>query len=559
MCRYISMKLLINFLFLISIAMQSFAATSTTPDFYLKWMKYPVQTTGKIKMQFIQRIVPLPRNQHFSIGEITLMEMPKEKDFSIETMQNEVRVAMGFKAWNKRSVGKAQVFEQEWSEARKFYRLYVMEEKDTVRFSVATFRMGYAKNLMLESEVVQRLFMQDKKQAYDWASDIFAQLRQLILPTAQAQIPGLDLGGLGLDQATIDKLLGGVSDITKGLNEANGQLTKVNDNWAGTNKVGEDANKNWAETNKQLQDYQNILKGFQDQAGKTSDMVDRNWKDTNAIIKDLGRPEKVALIAGVSAASAVLGASAMNMAIAGVKWGVTEIARLVSGYYKEKDYQVRLASFKTAREIYYATKSAIGGLESSVDGFITVFESSALPALPMETILSDLKNLKLDKELEIEVKREKLKQLKTVELNGGLCPDEKATQGQLTHEVTTLMSLVGSIESMKKDISFAHGASRACADAKSAIQKLIEAELELEQRRREMIVGLSAYIEDLRRKQVKISNLDDELNSGKDDARLDKTMGKTEKTVNKQAEEQIQQLGNDLPTNAALLSKPAMT
>jgi hypothetical protein len=561
------MRLCSWFLFSFLLIGQAYAAPS--PDFYLKWMKYPLQSSGQVKFQLIERIVPIEKGKHFSVGEISLIEIPKEKNFSVQSLQKDILTAMGFKSWHTRTVGKAKVFEQVWPEARKFYRLYVLENQDTVRLSVATFRMAYGKSLYLESEVVQRLFLREKKNAYDWAGELFSQLGHWVIPEAHAQSP-IDWGDLfggnggsplgGLDADSINKLLSGLDQIKGTLGDTNVQLNVANQNWGNTNvQLGEananwansnaqmgEANKNWAETNQQMKEYQDILNGFKDQAAKTSDMVDKNWKDTNKIasdylttLKDMSRPEKLALAAGATAAGAVLGATAMNMAISGVKWGITEIGRLISGYYKEKKHQERLAEFKQAREMYYKSKTAIDSLESSVDGFIQVFEKANLSKMPMDTILSQLARLKLLKESELKIKHEKLDELTRKRLDG--TSDDKCEMqlNALADDMPKLQSLVDAIDSMSKQLKTSENAGKACQDIRLAIGKLIEAEMDLELSRREMVNALSSYIEDMRRKQVQVAELDDKMNSGKDDKRLDKTMGKTKKTVNSQAKDQI--------------------
>lgn len=561
----------------------SHAIAADKPDFYLKWMKHPIESSGPAKMQLIQRIVPVAKGKYFSIGEITLMEVPKEKGFTVDSLQKDIQTAMGFKSWRTRTVGKAKVFEQIWPEARKFYRLYVLEDKDTIRMSIATFRMAYGRSLYLESEVMQRLFISEKKKSYDFANDLFARLNQTIshwiMPSANAQIPiSWDnlLGGAGsvIDTTSIDQLLSGIhsmqgtladtntqisgvnaniavanqhwGDTNVQLGNANTQLAAVNQNWAGTNGQLNTANQNWAQTNQQLKDYQNILSGIKDQAAQTSQMVDQNWKDTNKIaseylstMKDMTRPEKLALMAGATAAGAALGATAVNLAVSGVKWGITEIGRLISGYYKEKKHQERLAEFKQARELYYKSKSSIDSLEASVDGFIQIFETANLSKMPMDQVLTQLNRLKLLKESELKVKKEKLDSLTLKRIDGVSNKSCDLQYHSLGEELPQLQSLVDSISAMTKQLKSAEGTAGACQDISMAISKLIEAEMDLELSRREMVNALSSYIEDLRRKQVKVDDLDDELNRGKDDKRIDQSIRKAKSTVGKQAQDQI--------------------
>jgi hypothetical protein len=576
--------------------------------FQLNWMKFPEKREGALKFQMIKRIMPIA-GDYVSLGDITMVEMPKEKGFIREHFIRDYSYAMGIRDWNTRQVDNVFVYEQEWTEARKFIRIFLEEKQESVKFSIAILRKAYIRELYLESEIIQRLQFTKNRSGMDWAKEIVSFVyNNLSISSASAQFdwanlfngggPGGGTSGIpgnngigplpgGLDPNSISNLVNNINGLNSTMNQSisvlnetnvqlgnansnwtnsnvhfgnmnqnwqntNGQIGVANQNWADTNKqlAGANqnwaesnnqmniANQNWAETNQQLKEYQKLIGGlgkdFLSQANETSKMIDTNWKETNRIadgylnvMKDMTNPKKVAILAGATAAGAALGATAVNLAVGGVKWGIGILAKFISGEFKEKKHQELLNEFKTAREAYYKTKSQVQSLEEGIDSFIKLFEMANLDQIPVDKVFSELTSIRILKNSELSYKNQKLDQM-TVDVMEGR-KDDNSCRENLAKEIQELKTFIGTTEKIVDLLKKTQQSDQICANLKQALAQIIDMEHMLDLHRRELIHATSAYVEEINRRQKEVIKLNDKLNDGDDDRAVDGKIKKAQK------------------------------
>ena len=278
------------------------------------------------------------------------------------------------------------------------------------------------------------------------------------------------MGGLNSTLGNTNTQLG---NMNTNWSNTNGQLGDLNNNWSNTNNILDqqlgDANANWADTNQQLGDMNtnwantngqlgdmntnwantnNILdqrsKEFMEMTEKEStawremmqteskawrEMTDRNANRAMDLGEKLADPKHLFKMAAASAAGAVLGATAVNMAIGGAKAIIGFLVKWARGDFKKMKEEQILKEFNQAKKAWLENTKKMRGLEATIDQTLRSMELSKRFGIRNPDLMQKLKIQIKDYGLKLKAREEK-----AASLPEGSCDRQKVLEEAVKFE-----------------------------------------------------------------------------------------------------------------------------
>lgn len=360
---------------------------------------------GTYTAKAFERFV-LTGNVAYPIGNVIYLKFPKAREaghaparFDPEEISAQLLGGLGLDAWKvKRREGRAYVFESDWPVAHRWVRVYAAESEDSIEVSVVNFRIAYAEDVAVESELIQRqLFgvlgakvpwlrkMVAETDAFGdaryWAADLleggisrflgtdaWAQGGAASCPACPAGLPAnvcsayqaqCNVAGASNNLASASSNLQNISNFVGQLDP--GSINKA----AGTVGGIDPGAVNGVLKNLQQispTDINNALASVPSLANSASSMANS--------LQEFVDPGHAFVWAAMSAAGAALGASAISMAVDGIAAAGKALVKAIAG----KSGAELFEAFKVARKEYTEISSAQGSLEAALDNMLALDE-----------------------------------------------------------------------------------------------------------------------------------------------------------------------------------------
>jgi hypothetical protein len=403
----------------------------------------------------------------FPLGQVTYMSSPKGKQkfekWSKEFMQS-VRDGIKSTKWKDRKFENAVVLEGYWNKGNRFYKYYMWEDDKNFNYTVASSRIIYKKTFYFDSEIIQRLIYFKGIDGFSKKTTLLQTIHNFILSDAYAQSGGCGCaptdylclltctsggggstgggglpipGGSTITPGQIDNLITEIGTLNSNMTDFNNTLgtewPASNANWQETNTQLGTANANWAETNKLIEDNLAQMKEMQTMVDtnwkETNKIIDENWKETNriaekgidettALMKKALDPKHAFVLAAATGAGAALGATAMNMLIDGVVWGIKSIIKLFQDKYTD---QQKLQMFQKAIQNYEKLDDQLKDLEKALDTLPVMMGISQIFNQAREDALYTLQDLEVDKQMkdyELQDKEDEIQRIRKSSMPG---------------------------------------------------------------------------------------------------------------------------------------------
>jgi len=452
----------------------SFARADISATPIRAWVATPTEVregpSGRYEGKILQRYV-IADGKPFAVGNIVYVKFPKTSnshDFSATTVAEELRIAMGFRSWNHRQQLAAHVYESEWTATRRFVRVYMTEDRQSISYAVALFRMAYADTLAGETELIQRELLGVQDMPVPWLKRALEAM--VGIPSAHAEgvpcpmcAPGdipCQIQQAGCAGTNQQNALGRLSND---VNALSGVATALQP------QVGV-FNKNYAETLKE-------------------------YRATREMLQNFMRPENLFMFAAASAGGAALGAMAVNAAVDVIAAGGRAIWDAITGEGKAKAI---LERFKNAREIWEKTSSAAVELEKSIDEMLALKQLAKSFNIPREKVVAQLA---LQVTIYEAFERKAQKALDdAIERGDGDCASHYAQD--LTHYKQGVV-LAKTLQARLNDPSID---SALCIDLKKKLLKVREAEGVLQEARLAILAGQEQWATEWNAKYKKMED-----------------------------------------------------
>ncbi len=478
-----------RFIQFIVMCIATFGVSAAQADFTSNWLATPKAERnapeGHYEGRILERMVTVG-NTVYPVGNIVYLKFPKREKFNPADFAEKVRVAMGFEKWHTRRQRGAYVFESQWASTLRFVRMYVKEEKDSISYSVAVFRMAYMDSVVLESELIQRRLAGVTEGQLPWLEKMFTWVDRNASLFAKAYAEGCPVctpgdticmmsasscneaqmvtqmqqfnNNIGQTNTQLGIANGNWSQTNSQLATANGQLATANANWAQTNQVGAAANKNWADTNKELHRSNDLLQNFM-------------------------KPENAFLFAAATAAGAAVGAMAVSLAVDALVAGGKAIYEAIT--HEQEEAKI-LERFKQAREVWEKTSLAARDLEKVIDSLLYLKTISKSFGLTREQMIEKLGVSKASSEAAL--RRAK------GQLDEATNSDNAACIEKYSNETAQLTDLVGNVSSLRTKLQDPLTEAAICTNLKQDLGKLTAAEGMLQKARASILGGHDVWL-----------------------------------------------------------------
>jgi hypothetical protein len=140
---------------------------------------------GRYEMRILKRMIWAGKDSFYA-GTVTYISYPRStapKDFNLQTIGSQIGKAMGINEWRHRKQGGSDVWEGVWKNGGRYLRFFAKADAARIQYSYATFRMGYAESVLLESELIQRKLMGEIRGNPSWLDHLVSFVS---IPTAIA-------------------------------------------------------------------------------------------------------------------------------------------------------------------------------------------------------------------------------------------------------------------------------------------------------------------------------------------------------------------------------------
>lgn len=423
------MKRLIIIFIVLLVSTLSLASETPRANFLERW-NISKRTQGEYPdgreyhVQLLQRLIGI-HGRVYPVASVSVLWQEagaKSDRLNRPELLRNLKLGYGIDQWMIERDGNNDVYSAKLPDQSRMLRLYIAETKRGLMVSTATYRLGYADAVASEVAVVQAAWSKqyaDKKKISLFSSMVtpafaagfdYGNLLDSIDPGSLVKGQGAItsvVSGSGLD-ANVNVNVNGKVDVSGNVNanvtgslnqnqynqidrqltnintnvdRANTGIDKANQNWDNTNTQIDKANQNWSDTNKQVDVANQNWANTNTQVDKananwseTNRVVDKNWADTNKqlsrandIAEKMSDPKHMFMLSGATAAGAVFGASAANLAIEGMKMGLEWIIEQITD---SKGKANRWALFAEARKNWDDTIRHALSLERSIDNFL---------------------------------------------------------------------------------------------------------------------------------------------------------------------------------------------
>ncbi len=342
-----------------------------------RWMATPTHilktTHGNIEMKILERFI-FTGDTHFSIGNIAYLKVPKDQKqaFSIINTAEKVREAMGFSSWKHRRYKDSYVFESDWDKVHRYFKLFILEEKDSIIYVSALLRSAYLDSTLLESEYLQRSLVDPTEKLLKRIFSFLESPLDSFIPSVFAEPAACNRNCPPTDNAC---LIAATQCQNQLLTE---QLERLNRN------------------------FENNSNPALNQAEATS----QEWNRSNDIIDNIFSTKNILYGSALAAAGATLGVMIANVAVDGIVGGAGALYDLITG---EKEKEKIWERFKKARENWEEISTFATQTEEALDSMILLKSLSKKFGKTREEILMELGAMKIKGKLQLEALESKMK------------------------------------------------------------------------------------------------------------------------------------------------------
>lgn len=501
----------------------------------------------------------------YMVASLTYQEFPAEMKIDESEILSSLKLGFDVENWSFQKKGAVTTWEGRWEKGNRIVRLSLKKERSLIRAVSTVYRFGYRDHLAVESYLIEQTLLKEKivTSFFSWPD---------LISRAHANTPGIptSFSGLGpiLDSISLDDLAPssgpGLPPLPTGSGTGSSLLTTItggvgtpdspftidgNFDVQGDVRIGPDGR-----TSDQIDRGQNQIDRGQDQidraltqAQTTTDMVDRNWQDTNAEIRNstdmvdrnwqetnrqaaranrtaerLADPKHMFLLSGATAAGAVVGGFAANLAIQGLISGVDWMIEQMTGRRAAAE---RWRQFQEARRNWETTLDHALALERSIDQFLLFHET-------LQTIrerLPESERSKLNAEeiirffnVEILMKdREKRRLQERFDREENYdCAIALASRitdlNHLTTNMSQVVSILGNHKANNPDIDIFDD-RYFCSQMDHMMRNLLDAESALQRYRLHLINGQAEWRRDLADGVEGLQDVSERLQTGGDD------------------------------------------
>jgi len=314
---------------------------------------------GEFQVRLFQRFIATDRGP-FLATNITYYHFPK-KNMSIAEIMNSIIAGIGDKKWQRRAVGKAQVYGLHYRPNNRYIQIFLKNSGQAMEMSIALMRTMYLRDVALESEVIQRRLIglltgktRDRRRVSNLKSGLRILAGLLWIPSAHAQTTPCG----PLDFACVISNAGDkVDSINNVLDKGVGELDKLN---KGVTTFNDQFSDLMDLINKQGSTFNNSFKKFNKELNRSNDIAER-------FLNTIFNPGVIF----ATSAAAGLGGLAVSLAVDGIIAGAKKVIDLITGESKKREI---LARFNEARENWEKTKEAKFKSERLLEQLIAVSE-----------------------------------------------------------------------------------------------------------------------------------------------------------------------------------------
>ncbi len=522
-------------------------------DLLFRWNRSEVKKVEgtSASMQILERFI-LAGPKSYGIGTLTLTKALRDPD-TLTTLVNDIKRESGFtfkRTFNYEGITFAEF---KWEKGNRLIRYGLSDAGDYRLISISSYRPGYASISGPESASLQVKWHKYEERGGRSTSMI---LFNSIFPAAHAQsIPGFDmnpilnsLGGSSGPSITTPNLTGGVTTFEQNLNvnvtgavdvsgdvNVNGLTEPVTElgniadrSLSSVDQISKDALNQADQISKDaldqadkmiedsLSDAERIASENMDrveqiaddglaQADRTTKMVDKNWTETNKQFEEANKiaakmtdPKHAFLLAGATAAGAVIGSTVATLAVQGVVKGLDWLIEQITD---AKGKQERWRLFRESREKWEETMDNARNLEASIDQFILF--NDVLKTIKGRLPASERDKLTIENVIAQFGREILLKQKRREELyKNFLAAQTPACEAKLAAEVQNMDALIanlgqvmGHLQNHKKDNPGVNIFDDRffCDQLGDMLRNLVDAESALQRYRMFMIAGQTEW------------------------------------------------------------------
>ncbi len=465
-------------------------------DLLYRWNRSEVKKVEgtSASMQILERFI-LVGPKSYGIGTLTLTKALRDPA-SLSSIINDIKKESGFTFTRSFNYEGIHFAEFKWNKGNRIIRYGLSDVGDYRLISISSYRPGYANISGPESATLQVKWHQFEERGGRSTSMI---LFDSLFPKAHAQsIPGFDMnpilnsiGGPAGPSITTPNLTGGVTTFEQNLNvnvtgavdvggdiNVNGLAEPVSElgsiadrSLSSVDQISRDA-LNQADQISQdalnqademigdsLSEAERIARENMDridqnvddaldQADRTTQMVDKNWSETNKQFEEANRiaakmtdPKHAFLLAGATAAGAVIGSTVATLAVQGVVKGLDWLIEQITDA-KGKEERWRL--FREAREKWEETMKNARELETSIDQFLLF--NDVLKTIKSRLPASERNNLNIENVIAQFGREILLKQKRREELyKRFMSTQTPACEAKLAAEIQNMDALIANL------------------------------------------------------------------------------------------------------------------
>jgi hypothetical protein len=467
-------------------------AETEIPDFGSNWLKTPLshqQTpNGDFNTRFYSRMVHLG-GQTFQVGNVNYFKIPKvpgQKKFSYDEIGVALRDGMQMPFFIRDS-GNAKVFEGEWQKMRRFVRLYVRENTDSVEYSFAIMRSSYGLPTATEAEVIQReLFkIAPDQMKGEWLKQITAKasvISDMFCSEAYAQ----SACNSSLAPTNYSACLACGGAVT--------QCCLINSSCGATGTTGTGSSPTISTSLGSISLDPTQYAGIQSDIGAMESLGQQAITDAQ---KEMA-PGRLFLQAGATAAGAALGASLAGIAVNLMEQGAIALAEKF-GLLKSKNDQARVEAFNAIRKQYVEEQKKVLEFEAGIDKALDAMNKGQAVETSEGMKFMGLKNSEILEKLgpEIEITNVKL-DIAIGKLKKDIINSCVADQDADAADIVKVRKQLADYEIIKKNLNPSEATT--CQKLSDSFRQLREAEGHLQSWRAEMAGYRSAVTKDMSKK-----------------------------------------------------------
>lgn len=503
--RRISLFLILTLLF--RDASAAVPTASGASGFRASWLQSRTVTkttpAGEASTKLFRRFVET-RAGAFQAGSVTYLRLPlaaRELPKAVEA----IREGLGIAAWKIRAQGDARAHEFYWERANRVIRVYTRHDGKASRISVATFRASFADPLSRETELIQRALLgvldlpsKERGSLERWIHTAWNAITgSLWIPSAHAEGPGCGecapgdlpclLAQAGCAGATLAEGVDKFADEAGKIRELVEDL-KLNDKW-------NEAKGMWGEAKDRIDRFTGELH-------RTNDLAE-------SLLDKLFDPGTIL----VSAVTAGLGSAMVSLAMEGLSAAGAKLLDLLTGESRRREIRERFAE---ARKNWEDANARLFEMEHALDGLLALKQLIQKFGISRESLLR-LDPLIVRIEARTEAAEAALRD--SYRAPGSV---SAGCQESLSEQIVELRGLSRNLGRLSSAFSgatnLASADARFCSTLRSLMERVGEAESQLQSYRSRVVDAQAVWTEDWNDEEAKITRSFENAKSSARDA-----------------------------------------